>query len=162
MLSFYGVINLTYDELLCRADDLGLITKEKPLTGYNGRIKGYRIAIKKDIPTLKEKACVLAEEIGHFLVNFGNILDQEIMDNRKQEYKAMAYAFDTQVGLDGLIKIYESGCTSIYDAAECLGITERFFEDALKYYEGKYGIFVTYNQYIIYFKPSLCIIKMLG
>ncbi len=56
---------MTYDELLEEASNYELIVKEKPLQGNKGRIKGNIIAIKKDIPTTKEKACVLAEELAH-------------------------------------------------------------------------------------------------
>ena len=43
---------MTYEELLIEADENGLITKEKDLLANKGRIKGDRIAIKRDIPTL--------------------------------------------------------------------------------------------------------------
>ena len=39
----------TYDDLLIEADNNNLITKEKPLRANKGRIKGNRIAIKKDL-----------------------------------------------------------------------------------------------------------------
>lgn len=162
MLSFYGVINLTYDELLCAADEIGLVVKEKPLVGSNGRIKGNRIAIRKDTPTLKEKACILAEEIGHYLLNAGDIIDQSKTENRKQEHKAMSAAYDIQIGLDGIISAYEGGCTSVYTASEYLGVTEAFFQDAIKHYEDKYGIYATKDNYIIYFKPALGVMKMIG
>ena len=45
---------MTYDELLDTANKKGLIVKEKRLTRNNGRIKGNRIAIRKDM-TITEK-----------------------------------------------------------------------------------------------------------
>ena len=57
---------MSYDELLLEADNTGLVVKEKKLPVSKGRIKGKRIAIRQSIPTLTEKACVLAEEIGHY------------------------------------------------------------------------------------------------
>ena len=57
---------MTYEELLIEADSEGLIVREKPLAGSDGRIKGKRIAIRKNIPTLAKKADVLAEEMGHY------------------------------------------------------------------------------------------------
>ena len=47
---------MTYDELLIEADGAGLIVKEAPLLSGDGRCKGCRIAIRKDIPTLQKKA----------------------------------------------------------------------------------------------------------
>ena len=53
---------MNYEDLLIEADRAGLIVKEKPLLLSDGRIKGRKIAIRKDIPTLRKKADVLAEE----------------------------------------------------------------------------------------------------
>lgn len=39
----------TYDDLLIEADCNNLVTKEKPLRANKGRIKGNRIAIRKDL-----------------------------------------------------------------------------------------------------------------
>ena len=50
---------MTYDELLMEADNNGLIVKEAPLQASDGRIKGRRIAIRQNIPTLRKKADVL-------------------------------------------------------------------------------------------------------
>ena len=80
-----GVILLSYDELLLEADNTGLVVKEKNLPVSKGRIKGKRIAIRQSIPTLTEKACELAEEIGHYHTNTYDILDQETIINRKIE-----------------------------------------------------------------------------
>jgi Zn-dependent peptidase ImmA (M78 family) len=164
MASYYKheVINLTYDELLSIADDLGLAVKEKPLTGYNGRIKGYKIAIRKNIPTLKEKSCILAEEIGHYLINTGDILDQSKTENRKQELKARSVAYDIQIGLSGLIEAYKANCTSAFTVADYLGVTETFLKEAVDYYRSKYGICTTVDNYIVYFEPALGVMKMIN
>lgn len=63
---------MNYEELLIEADSNNLITKEKDLLANKGRIKGNRIAIKKNLMQ-KEKACVLAEELGHFYTTAGDI-----------------------------------------------------------------------------------------
>lgn len=155
------MIILTYDELLNVADQLNLLVKEKPLRGYDGRIKGCKIAIRKDIPTLKEKSCILAEEISHYLTTHGDILDQCNVRNQKQEYKARATAYDMQIGLAGIIDAYESGCTSSYMVADYLGVTETFLRDALEYYRRKYGICTKLSSYIIYFEPNLGVMRMI-
>ena len=79
---------MDYEALLVEADKDGLIVKEKPLQYNNGRVKGNRIAIRKDIETSAEKACVLAEELGHHHTTVGNILDMSDAGNRKQERQA--------------------------------------------------------------------------
>lgn len=52
---------MMYDKLLKEAENTGLLVKEKPLKSNKGRIKGNKIAIKKDMTRI-EKACILAEE----------------------------------------------------------------------------------------------------
>ena len=75
---------MIYDELLKCADNDGAIVKEKDIPGYGGRINGNRIAIRRDIPTQTEKSCVLAEELGHYHTTYGDILDLDNVNNRKQ------------------------------------------------------------------------------
>ena len=94
---------MNYETLLKEADSLGLVVKEKPLQYNNGRIKGNRIAIRKDIETTNEKACVLAEELGHHYTAAGNILDQSTATNRKQEMRGRIVAYNKLVGLHGII-----------------------------------------------------------
>lgn len=152
---------LDYERLIQEAFDSNLIVKEAKLIGHKGRIKGNRIAIKKDIPTLKEKACILAEELGHFHTSHGNILDQDIISNRKQEYKARLWSYNKQIGLNGLIDSYNHGCRTIYEIIEFLDVTEEFFLEAIECYKNKYGLFATIDNYVIYFIPSLIIMKLL-
>ena len=144
---------MTYEELLIEADSNGLITKEKKLLANKGRIKGDRIAIKRDIPTLAEKSCVLAEELGHYYTTVGNILDQSIDANRKQELKARMWAYDKQVGLSGLIDACENKCETLHDMAEYLEVTEEFLAETLEAYASKYGLNTKVGNYTIYFEP---------
>lgn len=149
-----------YEALLDEACDIGLIVKEKPLQYNNGRIKGNRIAIRQDINTTTEKACVLAEELGHYYTTVGNILDQSSVSNRKQELRARMWAYNRQIGLLGIIKSYEHGCRNLYDMAEYLEVTEEFLKDALERYRQKYGMYTAVDNYIIYFEPGLGVVKM--
>lgn len=144
---------MTYEELLIEADKNGLITKEKDLLANKGRIKGDRIAIKRDIPTLTEKSCVLAEELGHYYTTVGNILDQSETENRKQELKARMWAYDKQIGLSGIIDAYENKCETLHDMAEYLDVTEEFLVETLEAYTSKYGLSTRVGNYTIYFEP---------
>lgn len=153
---------MTYEELLIEADKECLITKEKPLKYNNGRIKGNRIAIRKDIPTLAQKASVLAEELGHYHTTVGDILDQADTSNRKQERRARLWAYDKMIGLAGIIKGYEAGCQSRYELAECLGVTEEFLQEAIDCYKEKHGSYTEIGDYIILFEPALAVIEKIG
>lgn len=151
---------MTYEELLKEADSMGLIVKEKPLKGTDGRILNRRIAIRKDIPTQTEKSCVLAEELGHHYTSSGDILNQNIVANRKQEFRARVYGYNLLIGLRGIIQAYEAGCRNLYEMAECLEVTEEYLKEALECYRKKYGIFVTLDNYAIYFEPTLGVMKL--
>ena len=144
---------MNYETLLTEACNEGLVVKEKPLKYNNGRIKGNRVAIRQDIETTTEKACVLAEELGHHYTTSGNILDLSQSENRKQERRARIWAYNKQIGLKGLINAYEHGCRNKHEIAEYLEVTEQFLEEAVNYYHEKYGIFTQIDNYIIYFQP---------
>ena len=130
----------------------------------SNRIKGLycngTIALKDTIETTTEKSCVLAEELGHYYTSVGNILDQNKTENRKQEQRARAWAYDKMIGLGGLIKAYENRCGSLHETAEFLNVTEEFLNEALEYYRNKYGICTAIDNYVIYFEPTLGIGKI--
>ena len=144
---------MTYEQLLTAADQNGLLVKEKKLAKHDGLLKGKRIAIRKDIETQAEKSCVLAEEIGHDRTSYGDILDQNDIMNRKQEYRARLYGYNLKVGLTGLIGAYEAGCRNLYEMAEFLDATEEYLREAIQCYRSKYGVCTAIDNYVIYFKP---------
>ena len=143
---------MNYETLLEEADSQFLVVKEKPLRAHNGRIKGNRIAIKKDIPTT-QKACVLAEELGHHYTTVGNILDQSKAENRKQERRARLWAYKRAFDLVDLVSAYKHGCRNRYEIAEYLEVTESFLQEALDTYKEKYGPYTKVDRYVVYFEP---------
>ncbi|TLC99188.1 hypothetical protein [Robinsoniella peoriensis] len=149
---------MTYEKLLIEADIEELIVKEKPLIDCNGLIKGKRIAIRKNIPTI-QKSCVLAEELGHYYTTFGNILDQTKTVNHKQELHARLWAYNKQIGLVGIIKAFKYGCRNRFEMSKYLEVTEQFLSDALNAYKSKYGIRVIIDNYAIYFEPHLAVFE---
>lgn len=151
----------SYEILLSEASENGLVVKEKPLKYNNGRIKGSRVAIRQDLSTSVEKACVLAEELGHHYTTYGNILDQSDTSNRKQELRARAWAYNKQIGLLGLIRAYEHGCRNRFEIAEYLEVTEEVLEECLVFYRNKYGMCQSIDNYVVYFIPHLVIMKQI-
>ena len=152
---------MDYEALLAESDRAGLVVKEKPLKNNNGRVKGNKIAIRQDISTSTEKACVLAEELGHYHTSVGRILNQSDAENQKQEMRARMWAYDRQVGLIGIVESFRAGCQTLSEMAEYLEVTEQFLKDALERYRQKYGIYTTIDHYIIYFEPHLAVVEML-
>ncbi len=131
-------------------------------TFHSKRIKGLYcdgvVAIREDM-TIPEKTCALAEELGHHHTSVGNILDMDISANRKQERQARLHGYNHLIGLTGLIRAYEHGCTNRYETAEYLEVTEEFLEECISCYREKYGVYKIVDNYIIYFIPNLAVFK---
>ena len=128
------------------------------------RIKGLycdkMIGINIDIDSSNEKACVLAEELGHHHTTVGNILDMTDIGNRKQERQARLWGYNKLIGLSGLIKAFEAGCQDRFEVAEYLGVTDEYLCECLDTYRDKYGVGGTMDDYYIMFIPHLAIGKM--
>lgn len=127
------------------------------------RIKGLYhdgiIAISKQLKTTAEKACVLAEELGHYETSSGNILDLTNTANRKQEHLARALAYEKMIGLMGIVSCHRAGCKNVYEMAQHLEISEEFLMDALAYYRSKYGQHAEIDNYVIFFEPALAVLE---
>ena len=128
------------------------------------RIKGLycdkTIGINLDIDSSNEKACVLAEELGHHHTSVGDILDMSGAGNRKQERQARLWGYNKLIGLSGLVKAYETGCQDRFEVAEYLGVTDEYLCECLDAYRDKYGVGITMDDYYIMFIPHLAIGKM--
>ncbi|MFR6513307.1 MAG: ImmA/IrrE family metallo-endopeptidase [Ruminococcus sp.] len=151
----------SYEILLDEAHSAGLLVKEKPLQSNDGRINGNRIAIRRDIKTSRQKANVLAEELGHYYTSTGDIRDQSTLENRKQERQARLHGYNRLIGLMGIIHAFNAGCQNKYEIADYLDVTEEYLEECISCYRDKYGVYTTVDNYVIYFIPYLTVIKML-
>ncbi|MCX4316575.1 MAG: ImmA/IrrE family metallo-endopeptidase [Lachnospiraceae bacterium] len=154
-----------YERWLQNAADVGLYVMEN--IPFESQSKGFLcdnyIALNKNIETSTEKACILAEEIGHYHTAAGNILNQgERGDiaNRKQEYKGRLWAYDNQIGLMGIISACKAHKQTLYEMADYLNVTELFLKEALERYREKYGVCTTVDNYIVYFIPYLAVMEM--
>lgn len=123
-----------------------------------GKCVGNSLIINKNINT-DEKLCILAEELGHFKTTVGNITDQTKIYNRKQEVKARAWGYNESIGLQGLIDAFNKGYTDAIDIANFLCVDLKFLNDAINYYKSKYGLKCKFENYTIFFSPTLQIVK---
>ena len=144
-----------FEELCQSASDEGVEIIDYPFS--SDRIKGLycdgTIAIDTDIHEESEKACVLAEELGHHYTTVGNIIDQSTAENRKQERRARIWAYNKMISLSDLIGSYKDGCRNQFEISEYLGVTEEFLIECVNYYKEKYGIYTRFESYLIYFEP---------
>ena len=91
---------------------------------------------------------------------YGDILDLDIVQNRKQEFRARMWRYNLKIGLLGIINSYKNGCQNLSEMAEYLDVTEEYLLNTLTLYRSKYGVCTTVDKYIIYFEPSLAIMKI--
>lgn len=149
-----------YEDLLLESESLGVSVYEKTLSD---RIKGLYsnnvVCINKKIESSIEKACVLAEELGHYHTTSGNILDQTKLINRKKEKVARSWGYEKLVPLHKIIDAHKNHVTGRFEFAEFLGVTESFLESAIERYREKFGDTVKYENYTICFNP-LGVIEM--
>ncbi|BDU82543.1 hypothetical protein [Clostridium perfringens] len=149
---------MSYEELLREADKLGIIVKELDLKTRKGRCCGNKIAIDKKL-SIKEKAGVLAEELGHFHKTVGDISNQKEIANRKQELIARRWGYEKSVGIIGLINAFNKNCRDAYEIADFLGVTKEYLDESIDYFRCKYGARYEIDEYIIYFIPNFGIYK---
>ena len=145
---------MNYEELLMSKDAKGINIIDRKFK--SNRIRGLycdgTIALKEDMTSI-EKACVLAEELGHHYTTVGNILDQSKAENRKQERRARLWAYKRAFDLVDLVSAYKHGCRNRYEIAEYLEVTESFLQEALNTYKEKYGPYTKVDRYVVYFEP---------
>ncbi len=101
--------------------------------------------------TTAEKACTMAEELGHHNTSSGYILDLDKIESSKQEYRARLYAYNKLIGLKGLVNAYQAKCQNIYEIAEYLNVTLEFLMEALECYKSKYGLYAEVDNFAIIF-----------
>lgn len=144
---------MTYESLLKEAMHHGIDIYEKPM---HYKIKGLYaddvIWINRN-QTKTEKACILAEELGHYHTTAGNIIDQSKIANRKQELRARQWAYYYLIPLSKIVQALRKGICSRYELADYLGVTEDFLDDALKRYQKKYGTHIKIDGYTLRFNP---------
>ncbi|GAA0082464.1 MULTISPECIES: ImmA/IrrE family metallo-endopeptidase [Clostridium] len=151
---------MTYNKLLYEAESQGVEVVEMK---FNGKCKGLYgdnvIALNKNIETLKEKRCILAEELGHHYTSSGNILDNSNISNLKQEKRARNWGYEKLIGIIDIINAFNAGTKNRYEMAEYLEVTEDFLELSIQHYKEKYGVLFEIDNYIIYFEPNFGIMK---
>lgn len=147
-----------YEQLVQDANRIGLEVVEKNFkSNAKGLCKGQKIGIRKNMSET-EKACVLAEEIGHYYTTVGNILDQSGAGNRKQEMIARKWAVDKMISIEDIFRAAEQPCSTLYEIAEYLEVTEEFLLEALEVFKKRYGHSYTHEgKTIVFCDHGFCI-----
>ena len=158
-----------YEELLDYSEEHQISVDEK--VHFKGKLSGLffyddetdtnNIALSDCLTTSAEKSCILAEELGHYNTSSGIMMDLNDEDSRKQERRARMWAYNYMVGIHRLLEAYLAGCSSRYDIAEYLDVTEPFLQELIDNYRTVYGIGTYVDGYFIRFIPNLSVIKMM-
>ena len=151
-----------YEKLQNRAyeDGIDVIDYHFESKRIDGLYCDGTIAIRDDLETSSERACVLAEELGHHYTSCGNITDMNDVNSRQQEYDARLWGFNDRIGLLGIIRAFEHGCRNRYEMADYLEVTEEYLDEAIHCYRSKYGIYKVLDNYAIAFIPNLSVTKL--
>jgi hypothetical protein len=131
----------------------GIEVYEMPMAPRNKGLCGGNIVWINQALNGREKVCTLAEEQAHYATSAGNILNQSKITNRKQEKTARNLAYEKLIPLRCFVKASKEGIRNRYELAEFLDVTEEFLDDTLNHYREKYGLYVKWTSYIIYFEP---------
>lgn len=153
---------MTYENLLAEAEkeNVYVVEDAKFQSKADGLIHNDVIGINRTVRSNVKRACILAEELGHYYTTSGNILDQSSTDNRKQEHRARLWAYNKLIGLQGIIRAYNAGCQNCHEAAEYLDVTEAFLKEALTCYKNQYGLCATVDNYTLFFEPALSVLEL--
>ncbi|MDD6794194.1 MAG: ImmA/IrrE family metallo-endopeptidase [Clostridiaceae bacterium] len=149
-----------YENLLVECEELGINVVELDFNTSKpcGQCKGNNIYINKNCSD-KEKYCLLAEELGHYKTTYGNIINQNTVSDKKQEFKARRWGYKHIVSLEGIIEAFENNCLTEYEVAEYLGVTDEYFKECIEDYKKQYGLYCQLDKYHIKFEPRLGIYK---
>lgn len=143
-----------------KRDDINVIDYDIPVSALKGFYCNNTIVLDKSLDTTAEKACVLAEELGHHHLTVGCILDEGSVANAKQERLARNWAYEKMVPISSIIKAYELRISNCEDFAEHLGVTEEFLEHAIRHYQVKHDNRMELDGYVIVFSPLGVIKRM--
>ncbi|MBP1990219.1 ImmA/IrrE family metallo-endopeptidase [Paenibacillus eucommiae] len=144
----------SYEELLDEADKLAIQVYEKPMQTRNKGLYMDGVIWINDTLSGIEKACILAEELGHYHTSEGDILDQSKLTNRKQELRARQWGYSMLLPLSAIVQAHHAKAKGRHEIAEHLNVTEDFLQAAIDRYTEKYGLFVLADdQHYVYFDP---------
>lgn len=120
-----------YDDLLAEYDER-LCIEERDMKN-DGLYGDGCVWIRRSMSSAR-KACILAEEIGHYETSSGDILDQRDPNNVKQENKARRWAFEKLLPEENIYLAAMNGYVTTWDIADYFDLDEEFVKAALRYY----------------------------
>ncbi|MES1049696.1 hypothetical protein FOA24_09720 [Bacillus thuringiensis] len=101
--------------------------------------------------TTAEKYVTVSEEIAHYEKGVGNIIRQETITDRQQEFRARKIGCLRIVTINDILLCYEKGIQTPWDIADELEVTTSCVTDAFEYIRTTKGISFYHKNYLVHF-----------
>ena len=141
-----------YEDLLIQNNHLHICDTFELPGMFEGFYDNGVILIDKNLSDAK-KLEILSEELAHHEITYGNILNEQDVQNKKYELKARRLANEKIVSLKGIIEAFLQGVHNLYELANFFEVTESFVLQSIEHYKQKYGYSTRYGKYVIQFDP---------
>lgn len=144
-----------YEQLIDQVTENGIEVVEFDFSSERicGLYADNIIAINKHLPENKKRVTLL-EEWGHATMNYGNILDLNDLNNRKQEESARRWAYEKHMPIAKFIDIIlDTKPTDAWELIETLDVPIEYFNELIRYYQTKYGPYKEFKGGCIWFDP---------
>jgi Zn-dependent peptidase ImmA (M78 family) len=120
------------------------------------------IFINQNIESACEKACILAEELGHYCTSSGELLSGICPLNVvKQEEIARRWADDFLLSPMAIATAIRKGCMCEDDLVEHFGVTHEYLNDAIKRHYCRHGEYFKVDQVTVLIFRPLGLLSML-
>jgi len=118
----------------------------------------YTVFINSKL-SLKEQREVYEHETYHIMNKDFEKINVDAIEKKAHSYRDILWAYDKQVGLQGIISAFKANRMNSNEMAEYLNVTEEFLKRAIECYHSKYGLYTALDNYIIGFEPVLYVME---
>ena len=102
-----------------------------------------------------ERACLLAEELGHHFTSVGNtVIHPDSITLSRSEERAFRYSINRLLPLDRVAEALCKTPRSLHELAEDLGVTVDLLRHALVFWEATCGLYFEGEDYVLMFNPT--------
>jgi Zn-dependent peptidase ImmA (M78 family) len=102
-----------------------------------------------------ERACLLAEELGHHFTSVGNtVIHPDPTTLSRSEERALRFAVERLLPLDRVTVALSKAPRSLHELAEDLGVTVDLLRHAMAFWEATRGLYAKGDDCVLKFDPT--------